>query len=73
MSLRRGQRFDMDGRKWRVASVSESRAHCVATVKQLVTVNDRKTGGTRTFAAERRITIDISPNSAVELLGRERC
>jgi hypothetical protein len=70
--LARGQRFQMDGRKWKVVSVSESRAHCVSTVRQLVTVNDRKSGGTRTFEATRRITIDISPNSAVELLGRER-
>jgi hypothetical protein len=68
MSLTRGQRFQMNGHKWRVVSVSESRAHCIATVRQPVTVNDRKSSGTRTFVAERRITIDISPNSAVELL-----
>ena len=37
----------------------------------VVTVNDRR-GGTRAFEATRRITIDISPNSAVDLLGGER-
>lgn len=68
--LRRGQKFGMGGHRWRVAHVSDSRAHYIATVKQPVTVNDRKTGGTRTFTAERRISIDISPNSAVELLER---
>jgi hypothetical protein len=72
MTLTRGQKFPMNGHVWRVVSVSELRAHCIATVKEPVTVNDRKSGGTRTFVAERRITIDISPNSAVELLGRER-
>lgn len=70
--MRRGQWFDLNGHRFRVVSVSESRAHCVATVREAVTVNDRKSGGTRTFEATRRITLDISPNSAVELLGRER-
>lgn len=66
--LRRGQRFSIGAQRFRVAYVNESRAHCVGVAKQSVTVNDRKTGGTRTFTAERRITIDISPESAVELL-----
>lgn len=70
MTLRRGQKFDMDGRRWRVVYLNASRAHCVTTVREPVTVTDRKLGGSRTFQATRRITIDISPNSAVDLLGR---
>jgi hypothetical protein len=71
MTLLRGQKFTMGGHRWRVVSVSESRAHCVATVREPVTVNDRKTGDTRTFQATRKITIDISPNSAVEMLAEK--
>jgi hypothetical protein len=56
----------MAGQRWRVVYVNASRAHCVATVKQPVTVHTRM-GESRTFAATRRITIDISPNSAVDL------
>lgn len=67
-ALRRGQRFQMGGRRWRVAYVNASRAHCVATVREPVTVNDRRRGVTRRFHAERRITIDISANSAVDLV-----
>jgi hypothetical protein len=70
MTLHRGQRFALGPHRYRVAYVNDSRAHCIATVKQPVTVRGKD--GTRTFTAERRITIDISPNSAVELLGRER-
>lgn len=62
------QRFKMGGHRWRVVSVSPCRAHCVAVVRRPVTVPDRKTGGQRTFMATRRLTIDISPQSAVELL-----
>lgn len=72
MSLRRGQRFQLGAQKFRVAYVNESRAHCVGVVKQSVTVNDRKSGSARTFEAERKVTIDISPESAVDLLGKER-
>lgn len=66
--LRRGQRFQMGAQKFRVAYVNESRAHCVGVEKRSVTVNDRKTGGTRTFEAQSKVCIDISPNAAVELL-----
>lgn len=62
MSLRRGQRFQMSGLKYRVAYVNASRAHCVAKVTTAVTVRGR------TFNATRRIAIDISPNSAVDVL-----
>lgn len=72
-ALRRGQRFEMGGRRWRVAYVNASRAHCVATVREPVTMNDRRRGVTRTFQVERRITIDISPNSGVDLLAELEC
>lgn len=67
--LRRGQRFSIGDRKYRVAYVNESRAHCVSVTKQSVTVNNRKSGLSRTFEAERKVALDISPESAVELLG----
>jgi hypothetical protein len=68
MSLRRGQRFQMNGHQWRVAWVSELRARCIATVRKPVTVNDRRTGGKRTFQAKRLVSINISPNSAVDVV-----
>jgi hypothetical protein len=67
MSLHRGQRFRLNGVQWRVAWVSDLRAHCIATVRKPVTVNDRRTGLKRTFQAKRTVSIDISPNSAVDL------
>lgn len=67
-ALRRGQRFQMGGRRWRVIHISQSRAHCEAVVREPVTINDRRSGSSRTFHATRRITIDISPNSGVDLL-----
>ena len=66
--LTRGQRFQMAGRRWRVIYVNASRAHCETVVREPRTVPDRRTGGTRTFTAERRIAIDIAPTSAVDLL-----
>ena len=66
--LRRGQRFVMGGKQWRVASVSECRAHCVAVIKAPITVHDCRRGTERTFDATRRISIDISANSAVDVL-----
>lgn len=65
--LRQGQRFELNGLKWRVAFVSPSRAHCVASEPRTVTVCDPKTGTTRTFEASSTRTIDISPNSCLEL------
>ena len=56
--LRKGLTFTMGGKKWRVAYVTPSRAHCVAKVA--VTVKGH------TFS--RRQTIDISPNSGIEVL-----
>lgn len=66
--LHKGQRFQMNGVRWRVAYVNASRAHCVARVKEPVRVTNRLTGERHTFDATRVITIDISPNSAVGLL-----
>jgi len=67
-ALRRGQRFQMNGVRWRVAYVNASRAHCVATVREPVTVSNRRTGNSRTFTATRRIALDISPQSGVDVL-----
>lgn len=67
-ALRRGQRFTMAGRRWRVLFVSECRAHCEAVIRQPVSVMT-SSGNVRTWTATRRITIDISPNSAIESLG----
>lgn len=67
MTLHRGQRFQMNGVRWRVVWVSELRAHCIAIVRKPFTVNDRRTGRKRTFQAKRVVSIDISPNSAVDL------
>jgi hypothetical protein len=64
--LTKGQRFQMAGQRWRVVYVNASRAHCVATVREPVTVRTRY-GPPHTFEATRRLTIDISPNSAVDL------
>lgn len=66
MPLHRGQKFTMGGKRWRVLWVSELRAHCEAVVREPVTLRDRD-GSQRTFTAERRITIDIAPTSAVDL------
>jgi hypothetical protein len=61
-TLRRGQRFEMAGRRWRVIYVNASRAHCEAVVREPVTIRGR------TFQATRRIALDISANAGVELL-----
>ena len=64
--LHAGQRFTMGGRRWRVAYVNESRAHCVSTERRLVQIRDRRTGAVRAFKAKMRDAIDISPNSFLE-------
>lgn len=68
--LRRGQQFSMGTQRFRVAYVNESRAHCVCVERRTVTVTDRKTGRPRTFKATSAVTLDVSPNAVVELLGR---
>jgi len=57
----------MGGRRWRVIYVNASRAHCEAVVRVPVTLANVKSGTSRTFTATRRITIDIAPNSGVDL------
>lgn len=64
--LHRGQRFVMDGQKWRVEYVNECRAHCVGSIRRVVTKQDRKTGTSRTFTVSAAQSIDISPNAEVE-------
>ena len=60
--LRQGQRFQMAGQSYRVAYVNPSRAHCVSTARRPITIAGR------TFLATRRASIDISHNSALDLL-----
>ena len=64
MSLQRGQKFELGGLTFRVAYVNASRAHCVAKKKTTVMIRGRA------FIAKRPVTIDISPNAAVELLSQ---
>lgn len=59
--LRRGDRFELNGELWRVQYVNVSRAHCVATDRREVTI------GARVFRATVTRTLDISPNSIVEI------
>ena len=66
--LKRGQRFTIGGAKWRVAYVNFSRAHCVSEQQRTVSVTDPKTGEPRTFIATSQQTMDISPDSQLELL-----
>lgn len=57
-----GQRFTHAGKAWHVLSVNDSRAHCKCEAAQQVTVDGR------TFTATSGQSIDISPNSVVEML-----
>lgn len=61
-AIHKGQRFDLGGLRYRVLYVNASRAHCLATIREPVTIRGR------TFTAKRRLTIDISPNSDVDVL-----
>lgn len=67
MLLKKGQRFTVFGQRWKVSYVNASRAHCVCVEKEIVTVTD-KTGADRTFEATRRRSMDVSPNTNVDLL-----
>jgi len=60
--LRRGQKFTMHGRRFTVAYVNGSRAHCIA--REPVTVKM----GDRTFTAHKRTAIDISPNTCLSMV-----
>ena len=66
--LRRGQRFTIGAQRWRVAYVNACRAHCVSESTRVVTVLDQRTGADRTFTATSAATLDISPDSQVDLL-----
>lgn len=63
--LQAGQQFHMTGSDdlWQVLHVNESRAHCISRRQETTTIGDR------TFQATSRRTIDISPNSAVDIVG----
>lgn len=65
--VKRGQKFTLGGETYRVVHVGFGRAHCVSTQTRVVTVTDRK-GKQRTFTATSDHTIDISPDSPLELL-----
>lgn len=62
-----GQRFTIGATTYRVVHVSDLRAHCIAERRREVTITD-KNGRTRTFTATTAGTLDISPDSPVELL-----
>lgn len=66
--LRKGQTFMLNGDRWKVVYVNQSRAHCVCLTTRTVTVADARTGGTRTFTARKAASLDISPNAELDLL-----
>jgi hypothetical protein len=66
--LRKGQSFTLNGLRYRVQAVSPCRAHCVATVKTPVTVTNRKSGTSITFVRTSTKTIDISPDTPLDVL-----
>lgn len=67
--MRRGQTFELNGRKYKVAYVNASRAHCVATVTSTFTVTG-KDGEAKTIARTSQHGIDISPDTPLELLSQ---
>lgn len=60
--LMKGQRFRLAGHSWRVVYVNASRAHCVCTETQAVVIKGR------TFQAHVSRSLDISPDSAIDVL-----
>ena len=66
--LRKGQTFTLNGHPWRVAYVTPCRAHCVSTRRTVVTIPARGRTPARTFTAPVRQTLDISPDSPLDLL-----
>lgn len=66
--LKTGQTFTLGGLVYTVALVNFSRAHCVTSRRESVTVRDTKKHCDRTFFVTRTQGIDISPDSPVELL-----
>ncbi len=69
--IKKGQTFTLGGTRYKVAYVNQSRAHCVATDTRHVTVTDAK-GETRTFTAASSRSIDISPDTPLDLLSELR-
>lgn len=60
--LKIGQKFILDGLKWRVVYVNASRAHCIALQTKTVTVHDRQ-GQSKQFERTTTRSLDISPDS----------
>ena len=73
--LQAGQRFKYDDKVWRVLYVNPCRAHCKCESKKAVTVKgiDRQTGEDteRTFQTTAGSTINIAPDSFVQLVGED--
>ena len=65
--LHPGNTFLYSGLRYRVVHVSELRAHCRAITTRHVTLTDRH-GQTRTFIGTVNATLDISPNTPLEVL-----
>jgi hypothetical protein len=66
--LKKGQKFTIGNAKWKVAYVNNSRAHCTSENTHEVTVTDKATGEPRSFMAHSTATMDISPNSDVDVM-----
>lgn len=67
--LRAGDKIRIGSETWRVLYVNFSRAHCVSERREVVTLKDGEQ--VRTFTAASQKTLDISPDSAVEVIGYE--
>ena len=66
--LTKGTRFVLNGHRFKVVYVNESRAHCESIDKQRVTIAGR------TFWAKPRLTLDISPSTDLRLVEEmQRC
>lgn len=63
-----GQTFTLGGARWTVKHVNFSRAYCVTTRREAVTVRDTRKHVDRTFFVTRTEDMNISPDSPVELL-----
>lgn len=65
--LTKGQTFVLNGTRFKVAHVSSCRAHCRAMKVTTVTVTD-KHGRSRSFEAHSTQTVDISPDTPLDVL-----
>jgi hypothetical protein len=70
--MKRGDRFTLGGRRYRVLYVNACRAHCEAIVKERRLVQTRR-GEAKTFIVKRRVRLDVAPGAdpatITELLG----